>query len=224
MSTFHLINFGCRASHADGAAIKKQLMARGFSESEAEASEVAVLNTCTVTATADAEVRQVIWRIHRSNPQCKILVTGCYAQRAADEISSLPGVTWVIGNSHKHALVNILTGYPGTSATTEDLSFPDEPQGNSTPSADMEAAPERPLVLVGEIGETFHFAPVFGDDRTRPTLKVQDGCNARCSFCIIPKVRGESRSMSPDKVIEQVRELERNGYKEIVLSGINLGS
>ncbi len=224
MSTFHLINFGCRASHADGAAVKRQLMARGFSEADAEASEVAVLNTCTVTAAADAEVRQVIRRIHRSNPQCKILVTGCYAQRAADEIAALPGVTWVVGNSHKHTLVNILTGNPNTFTASEGLSFHDGPQDGGTPSAEMETAPEQPLVLVGEIGDTFHFAPVFCDDRTRPTLKVQDGCNARCSFCIIPQVRGESRSMKPDKVIEQVRELEQNGYKEIVLSGINLGS
>jgi threonylcarbamoyladenosine tRNA methylthiotransferase MtaB len=223
MSTFHLINFGCRASHADGAAIKKQLMARGFSEAEAESSEVAVLNTCTVTAAADAEVRQVIRRIHRSNPQCKILVTGCYAQRAANEISSLPGVTWVIGNSHKHTLVNILTGNPNSRAARGASPFPDGPQdgGSSSP---IETALARPRVLVGEIGDTFHFAPVFGDDRTRPTLKIQDGCNARCSFCIIPQVRGESRSLSPDKVVEQVRDLEQNGYKEIVLSGINLGS
>ncbi len=224
MSTFHLINFGCRASHADGAAIKRQLMARGFSEADAEASEVAVLNTCTVTAAADAEVRQVIRRIHRSNPQCKILVTGCYAQRGADEIAALPGVNWVVGNSHKHTLVNILTGDLNTFTASECLSFPDGPQDSGTLSAEMGTAPEQPLVLVGEIGDTFHFAPVFGDDRTRPTLKVQDGCNARCSFCIIPQVRGESRSMMPGKVIEQVRDLEQNGYKEIVLSGINLGS
>ena len=225
MSTFHLINFGCRASHADGAAIKKQLMARGFSEADAKATDVAVLNTCTVTAAADAEVRQVIRRIHRINPQCKVLVTGCYAQRAADEIAKLPGVTWVIGNSHKHTLVNILSGDTGANVAAESSAFPVGLQdGDSATLSGMEIPPTQPLVLVGEIGDTFHFAPVFGDDRTRPTLKVQDGCNARCSFCVIPHVRGESRSMQPHKVIEQVRELERDGYKEIVLSGINLGS
>jgi threonylcarbamoyladenosine tRNA methylthiotransferase MtaB len=83
---------------------------------------------------------------------------------------------------------------------------------------------QQPTILVGEITEEFHFAPVFPDDRTRPTLKIQDGCNARCSFCVIPSVRGRSRSLAPEKVVEQVRELERSGYKEIVLSGINLGS
>ncbi|HXH48397.1 MAG TPA: tRNA (N(6)-L-threonylcarbamoyladenosine(37)-C(2))-methylthiotransferase MtaB [Terriglobia bacterium] len=225
MSTFHLINFGCRASHADGAAIKKQLMAKGFSEAAPEASEVAVLNTCTVTASADAEVRQVIRRIHRANPDCRILVTGCYAQRAADEIAKLPGVNWVIGNSHKHALAQILSGNDSAGAAPEN---PPSPGGQSTDSeaafAGFQNQTGEPLVLVGEIGDTFHFAPVFADDRTRPTLKVQDGCNARCAFCVIPHVRGESRSMEPGKVIDQVRELAQNGYKEIVLSGINLGS
>jgi len=220
MSTFHLINFGCRASHADGAAIKKQLMVKGFREASAEASEIAVLNTCTVTATADAEVRQVIRRIHRANPGCRILVTGCYAQRACDEIAKLPGVNWVIGNSHKHTLAQILSGDAGTAGPLSS-----EKQTDSEASIpDPETRETHTLVLVGEIGETFHFAPVFADDRTRPTLKVQDGCNARCAFCIIPQVRGESRSMDPEKVIEQVRELEQKGYQEVVLSGINLGS
>ena len=225
MSSFHLINFGCRASHADGAAIKKQLLVKGFNEAGPESSEVAVLNSCTVTAAADAEVRQVIRRIHRANPQCKIVVTGCYAQRSADEIARLPGVTWVIGNSHKHTLVNILTGDAGTVGTTTTGDAPVEAGHGEPPfSSDVESDAAQPVVLVGEIGDTFHFAPVFGDDRTRPTLKVQDGCNARCSFCVIPHVRGQSRSMDPGKVIEQVCELEQNGYKEIVLSGINLGS
>jgi threonylcarbamoyladenosine tRNA methylthiotransferase MtaB len=225
MSTFHLINFGCRASHADGTAIKKQLMVKGFSEASPEASEVAVLNTCTVTAAADAEVRQIIRRIHRSNPDCKILVTGCYAQRAAGEIANLPGVTWVIGNSHKHTLVEILSGDIRSGTAAEDYPFPKELRsGDGTLLPHLECKATQPLVMVGEVGDTFHFAPVFADDRTRPTLKVQDGCNARCSFCVIPQVRGKSCSMEPGRVIEQIRELEQNGYKEIVLSGINLGS
>ena len=225
MSSFHLINFGCRASHADGAAIKKQLTVKGFREVGADGSDVVVLNTCTVTAAADAEVRQVIRRIHRTNPNSRILVTGCYAQRAPDEIAKLPGVSWVIGNSHKHALVQIVTGESGTVTARTDVPASEVPQPNAqTAVPDIGPRPAQPLVLVGEIGDTFHFAPVFADDRTRPTMKVQDGCNARCAFCVIPHVRGESRSMEPDKVIEQVRELEQNGYKEIVLSGINLGS
>ena len=199
MSTFQLLNFGCRASQADGAAIKKQLLESGLQEVEdVAASQVAILNTCTVTARADAEIRQLVRRIHRANPLCRILVTGCYAQRSPAEIAQLGGVAWVVGNSHKHLIADLLRS--------------------------SLQAPQPLTVLVGEITDEFHFAPVFPDDRTRPTLKIQDGCNARCSFCVIPSVRGRSRSLAPEKVIEQARELERSGYKEIVLSGINLGS
>src|SRR5207302_329941 len=109
MATFHLLNFGCRASQADGAALKAQLLQAGLDEAPgAESSDLAVLNTCTVTAVADAEVRRVVRRIHRSNPRCRILVTGCYAQRAPHEIARLEGVAWVVGNSHKHAVAELV--------------------------------------------------------------------------------------------------------------------
>jgi threonylcarbamoyladenosine tRNA methylthiotransferase MtaB len=262
MSTFHLINFGCRASQADGAALKRQLLEAGLGEAAtAEESHVAVLNTCTVTATADAEVRQVIRRIHRVNPGCRILVTGCYAQRAPEEIAKLPGVAWVVGNSHKHLVREVLKEQEPGVRSRESEGRPAETLVHIQPSRAASGAvnemnglhliskpenraaspePQTPKsepcipdsklstletaqVLVGEITEEFHFAPVFADDHTRPTLKVQDGCDARCSFCIIPEVRGPSRSLAPEKVIEQVRELERAGYQEVVLSGINLG-
>jgi threonylcarbamoyladenosine tRNA methylthiotransferase MtaB len=259
MATFQILNFGCRASQADGAALKKQLLDSGLHEAEdAAASEVAIVNTCTVTGRADAEVRQLVRRIHRANPRCRILVTGCYAQRSPAEIAQLGGVTWVVGNSHKHSIADLIgadlrqeSGFrsqdsgdrsekPETgSYGSEGMQHPELIQiqplearpadlnhtaGFFTPPSAQPSAPQRPLVLVGEISEEFHFAPVFPDDRTRPTLKIQDGCNARCSFCVIPSVRGRSRSLSPEKVAEQVRELESSGYKEIVLSGINLGS
>ena len=109
MATFHILNFGCRASQADGAALKQQLLQAGLLEvASVEESAVAILNTCTVTASADAEVRQFVRRIHRRNPQCRILVTGCYAQRAPEEIAQLEGVAWVVGNSHKHLVSTIL--------------------------------------------------------------------------------------------------------------------
>lgn len=248
-TTFHLFNFGCRASQADGAALKKQLLDAGLKECKSlDQSQVAVVNTCTVTAAADAEVRQVIRRIHRANPSCRILVTGCYAQRAPEEIAQLAGVTWVIGNSHKHGVAELLRAFctegPRSSMGAQRAPRPEQ-AGSLTQFVQIQAGwrvAEKRLprlgtketsepahtsfaqVLVGEIPDRFHFAPVFPDDRTRPTLKVQDGCNARCSFCIIPEVRGRSRSLAPEKVIEQVRDLVANGYKEIVLSGINLGS
>ncbi|HVB29473.1 MAG TPA: tRNA (N(6)-L-threonylcarbamoyladenosine(37)-C(2))-methylthiotransferase MtaB [Terriglobia bacterium] len=225
MRTFHLLSFGCRASQADGAAIKKQLILGGFQETGPEESQIAVLNTCTVTAAADAEARQVIRRLHRHNPHCRILVTGCYAQRASDEIARLPGVAWVIGNSHKHTVADILLREIGRSTSAENSPVPVEPPlGNEAVLPIFKPRKAPATVLVGEIGDAFHFAPVFADDRTRPTLKIQDGCNARCAFCVIPHVRGESRSLEPEKVIEQIRKLEQDGFQEIVLSGINLGS
>ena len=225
MASFHLRNFGCRASQADGAALKRQLLEAGLEEAEAATeSDVAVLNTCTVTATADAEVRQLIRRIHRTNPNCRILVTGCYAQRASAEIAGLEGVAWVVGNSHKHAIAEVLVGIrPALSHADRHNQLRRLEQA---PRRSPEALPpgEGAQVLVGEISDAFHFAPAFPDDRTRPTLKVQDGCNARCSFCIIPDVRGPSRSLAPAQATEQVRALHERGFKEIVLSGINLGS
>lgn len=250
MATFHLLNFGCRASQADGAALKRQLLEAGLAEVRGvQPSDFAVLNTCTVTANADAEVRQVIRRIHRANPQCRIVVTGCYAQRAPQEISQLQGVAWVVGNSHKHILHGLLKSELGLSVESSDaagrefevlnqssaknsglVQIQDYGVRRRAPVVESALEPALPVLhprgrmMVGDISEEFHFIPVFPDDRTRPTLKVQDGCNARCAFCVIPYVRGSSRSLAPEKVIEQVRELERAGFQEVVLSGINLGS
>jgi threonylcarbamoyladenosine tRNA methylthiotransferase MtaB len=235
VKTFHLTSFGCRASQADGDALKIQLADAGFAEAaDAASSDVAVLNTCTVTAAADAEVRQIIRRIHRANPDCRILVTGCYAQRAPKETAGLEGVAWVIGNSHKHRLADILRAEGElwrTQPAREEAPAKGTLEACTTrqPAA-LSAVTERASsdsgaqVIVGEIDAEFHFAPAVPDDRTRPTLKVQDGCDARCAFCIIPTVRGKSRSLPPDRVVEEVRQLERRGFQEVVLSGINLGS
>lgn len=241
-TTFCVLNFGCRASYADGVALRGQLLEAGLEEAErGKPSDLAVLNTCTVTSTADAEVRQVIRRIHRSNPRCQILVTGCYAQRASGEIAELPGVTWVVGNSHKHAVVELVRTHFGrhlashTPADREPLA--EKAALETTPGAEFIQISQVPpvtqpsQVIVGEISREFHFTPALlldgtqrgADDRTRPNLKVQDGCNARCSFCVIPQVRGASRSLPPSLAVAQIRDFERHGYKEVVLSGINLG-
>jgi len=195
-------NFGCRATQADGAALEALLDARGLDAAAARAlADLVILNTCTVTASADDDVRQTIRRVHRENPAARILVTGCYAQRAPEELTALPGVEWVVGNSHKRQIADLVTIGAGTEAY----------HGN---------------ILIGDIFAEREFlsAPVedAAGDRTRPNLKIQDGCNNRCSFCIIPFVRGRSRSAPAAEVIEQVRGLARR-YREIVLSGINLG-
>ena len=207
MARFVIQNFGCRATQADGAALEAQLAARGFECANGRhAADFVILNTCTVTASADEDVRQALRRAHRENPQSRILVTGCYAQRAPEELASLPGVEWVVGNSHKTEIAGLL-----------DEAARERPN---------DAAPYHGQILVGDIfaRPDFLTAPVMdaAQDRTRPNLKIQDGCNNRCSFCIIPFVRGRSRSSTPDLVVEQVRNLAPR-YREVVLSGINLG-
>lgn len=193
-------SFGCRASQADGAAIEASLERRGFFVVREQAdADLVVLNTCTVTHAADLDARRAIRSLHRDYPNAEILVTGCYAQRAPDELAQLEGVHWVVGNSHKTNIAEIV------SARREDY---------------------HGQVLVSDISTRTEFIanPVRNayDDRTRPNLKVQDGCGNRCSFCIIPSVRGRSRSAPLDSVLEQVSDLAER-YCEIVLSGINLG-
>ena len=174
------------------------LTAKGLARAgERAAADLVILNTCTVTAAADEDVRHTVNRVHRENPAARILVTGCYAQRAPEELAALPGVEWVVGNSHKTQIGDLVT-----------------------------SAPYHGNIHVGDIFAQHDFlsAPVedAAGDRTRPNLKIQDGCNNRCSFCIIPFVRGRSRSAPAAQVVEQVRALAER-YREVVLSGINLG-
>ena len=200
MASFHVQNFGCRASQADGAAIESDLVRQGLERvPNSSQAELVVLNSCTVTALADEDLRKAVHRVHRENPDARILVTGCYAQRAPEELSVLPGVYWVVGNSHKVRIPEIV---------------------------DQHHPHYHGEIHIGDIFAQHDFlsAPVedAAGDRTRPNLKIQDGCNNRCSFCIIPFVRGRSRSAPVDQVVSQVRALAAR-YREVVLSGINLG-
>ena len=226
MSSFYVENFGCRATQADGAALEQQFLDRGLRPARDSAdAEWVVLNTCAVTASAEQDARAAIRRIRRKNPSSKIVVTGCYAQRVPNEVAALPGVTQVIGNSDKHNLAQI-----ALDAKSEKDSYR---QGTFIPLSELAAGPDSRLnSLAAEIFVSDIFAhtellaaPVFesANDRTRPNLKVQDGCNNRCSFCIIPSLRGRSRSLPAEKVIRQVQQLVDGGYREVVISGINLG-
>jgi len=212
MRRFFIQNFGCRATQADGAALQGLLERQGLAEAgDAQAADLVILNTCTVTAAADDDVRKSIHRVHRENPGARILVTGCYAQRAPAELAAIQGVDWVVGNSHKTHIPEIIQPF------AEGLVAEGLPAG---------PAPFHGQVHVGDIFDSTEFlsAPVddaFGD-RSRPNLKIQDGCSNVCTFCIIPAVRGRNRSMPVEQVLEQVRSLARN-YAEIVLTGINLG-
>jgi len=203
MKRFFVQNFGCRATQADGAALEVQLAGRGLTASDVrEAADLVILNTCTVTAEADSDARSTIRRVHRENPGARILVTGCYAQRAPDELAKMPGVEWVVGNSHKTQIAELVAGevdYHGQIVISDVMQ-----------TRDILSAP-----VVNPDAEST-------GDRTRPNLKIQDGCHNRCSFCIIPFVRGKSRYSGADQIVEQVRALSSK-YKEVVLSGINLG-
>jgi threonylcarbamoyladenosine tRNA methylthiotransferase MtaB len=224
VSAFFVQNFGCRATQADGALIERQLAGKGLTRSSSPAqADLVILNTCTVTAAADQDARAAIRHVRRENPSAKILVTGCYAQRAPQEVAALPGVTWVVGNSHKQQVAEIATSAaPADFIPLDFVSL--ESLALSSPA----------FTVIGDVFAHTSFthtdllaAPVMEGDgpsaKTRPNLKVQDGCDNRCSFCIIPSVRGHSRSMKLERVLDEARALTAAGYREIVLSGINLG-
>lgn len=231
MTKFWVQNFGCRATLADAAEIEHHLSSKGYTQSESlEAADVVVLNTCTVTASADRQARQAIREVQRDNHGARIVVTGCYAQRAPDEIAGLPGVTHVVGNAHQRNIADLLGMDSGgaflpVSHLQNGWKFPVTGAAKIAKikttqiltSAIIAAAP--PLTAL----------PMPDDEppgagRTRATLKIQDGCDHHCAYCIIPAVRGRSRSMRAGDVVEQVRSLALSEYREVVLSGINLGS
>ena len=221
--------------------MERQFSERGLERAaRPEEAGIVVLNTCTVTAAADRDARAAIRRIHRENPGCQILVTGCYAQRAPQEIAELPGVNWVVGNSHKQAVADVATCAAAKTGSPRPLfSAGLEAWRDTNLSQDASFVPlarltteNRELATENRIWVSDIFAhtqllaaPVFdaANERTRPNLKVQDGCDNRCSFCIIPYVRGQSRSLELKEVIREVTQLVAAGYREIVISGINLG-
>lgn len=236
MLTFHIENFGCRATQADAAAIERQLLDLGYARAaHAGGADVVIVNTCTVTAAADSQAREAMRRIHRATPGARIVATGCYAQRAPEELAVLPGIAWVVGNSHQAQIASLLapSRFPRES--------PAEPRLGGVPRASqipislvqLDAAPPSlesgpAKILTGDILalSDVHVAPIIGREggRTRPVLKIQDGCNHRCAYCVIPLVRGRSRSLPPARVVDEIRRLAAAGAKEVVLSGIDLGS
>lgn len=224
MPGYYVENFGCRATQADGAALERQFEQSGIARASAVAqASVVVLNTCTVTVAADQDARAAIRRVQRQNPDAKIVVTGCYAQRAPKEVAALPGVSIVIGNSHKHQLAEI--------ALQPIIFNADACATTFVPVDALASFGQRPIFVSDIFAHTeLLAAPVFDvasfsheGERTRPNLKVQDGCDNRCSFCVIPYVRGQSRSLPLDRIIQEVQGLVQSGYREVVISGINLG-
>ncbi len=195
------------------------------------AADVVIVNTCSVTEEADREARAFIRRAHRRNPAARIVVTGCYAQRAPEEVAALPGVAAVVGNSHKSLVPEIAQQVSG-SASRQVSESAGQQVGRSASDGFVDV---RTIATQAKIGTV----PVWADDRfahsfleeaqvvpgaqTRPNLKIQEGCGNRCTFCVIPQTRGGSRSLEAEKVLEQVRGFVAAGGNELVLSGINLG-
>ena len=240
MAGFHIENFGCRAARADGEAVSDRLSAVGHCVQQSSRADVVIVNTCSVTSEADREARAYIRRAHRLNPQARIIVTGCYAQRAPEELAGLQGVSAVVGNSHKALVPRIAVELMGTQdedGHVKGTGF--SPYGNSK-SLDGALAPEAPFVPIESLlSRGSARAQIFANDRfahsfleeaqvlpgeqTRPNLKIQEGCGNRCSFCVIPQTRGSSRSLPAEAVLRQVNGFVAAGGKELVLSGINLG-
>lgn len=197
---FAIVTFGCRVNQADSTDIERQLRAAGGRPAAAEHADLVVVNTCSVTASADHGARKLIRRISRLNPSVRIVATGCYASRAAGDLEALPGVAAVIPNRDKSALVPTLRRHPAVADLTTAVRFGD----GDGPCGDH--------ILPGASG------------RTTYTLRVQTGCDEACAYCIIPSTRGSGRSMPLERVLEEVDRIESDGFKEATLTGVHIGS
>ena len=194
---FSIVTFGCRVNQADSLAIEAILRGAGGEESPASAADLVVVNTCSVTCSADQGARQTIRRVARENPQARIVATGCYATRSPQDLGALPGVLRVVRNGDKLE--------PGAWASSLE--------GMST--AERFGA--------GDGGCGARLTPGV-QGRTAFTLRVQTGCDEQCSYCIIPSTRGSGRSVPIEAVVTEVGRIAASGFKEVALTGVHLGS
>ncbi|PKL88380.1 MAG: tRNA (N(6)-L-threonylcarbamoyladenosine(37)-C(2))-methylthiotransferase MtaB [Ignavibacteriae bacterium HGW-Ignavibacteriae-2] len=195
---FHTL--GCKLNYSETSTIANQFLENGFSIVDfKEDADVYVLNTCTVTESAEKECRQLVRRVLRQNPNAFIAVTGCYAQLRPEEISSIEGVDAVLGSHEKFKILSL---------------FDDFNKKN------LSCIYVTPIEKLEEFNSSFSTETI---GRTRAYFKVQDGCDYKCTFCTIPLARGKSRSMQTDSVVEQFSNFLANGYKEIILTGVNVG-
>jgi threonylcarbamoyladenosine tRNA methylthiotransferase MtaB len=210
---YAIVTFGCRVNQADSLRLEEQLLARGGAAVSLDRAELVVVNTCSVTATADQGARQTLRRIARVNPHARIVATGCYATRCADEVAALPNVVRVVRNDDK---LEFLRG-----ARASVASEPRERSGAPASERAGEFEGRSPSNEDGPCGALIE-PGVAG--RTAFTLRVQTGCEERCSYCIIPATRGRSRSVPLDAVLAEVGRIANAGFKEIALTGVHLGS
>lgn len=193
---YAVVTFGCRVNQADSLGFEEALQQRGGCPVPAERADLVVVNSCSVTCSADQGARQAIRRIARSNPEARIVVTGCYATRQPDEVATLPGVVRVVANPEKERFGELVDRLEWTTA---------ERFGEGDGNCGLAIEP-------GVAG------------RTAYTLRVQTGCAETCSYCIIPVTRGAPRSVAPPALLGEVRRVAAAGFKEIVLTGVHLGS
>ncbi len=216
--------FGCKLNQCETAGIRAQFTEPGYTVvSFDEPADVVIINTCSVTGRADAQARQLIRRVVRDRPDTKLVVTGCYAQRAPHAVAAIPGVTLVAGNGEKDRLRGIVDDLGWWQAGGRAVGAA-EGASNSEPGTPPE--PAGPVVAVADLRKTqrsFDLSPVEFGERTRAYVRVQDGCDAACSFCIIPHIRGRSTSLDRGAAVGRVARLVEEGFREVILTGIHLG-
>lgn len=192
---------GCKVNQYETESIKNQLLTKGYTETAfEEKAEIYIVNSCTVTSVADRKTRNMLRRAKKINPRGIVIVTGCYAQTNSKELLEMEEIDYVIGNSDKNAIVNFI----------EDIE-------NRT----MEKVKNHNIFLDSEYTE-YEFATLR--EMSRAYVKIQDGCNNFCSYCKIPFARGKSRSRKKENIIKEIEKLVEEGFKEIILIGINLGA
>jgi len=212
---YSVVTFGCRVNQADSLGFEEELLASGAVTAAPQDADLVIVNSCSVTASADQGTRQTIRRIARDNPGARIVVTGCYATRRPDEVSALPGVERVVPNDDKPRLIQLLRRTEETGESAKNA----ERNAFSAISADSAVRSGRDGD--GPCGATIE-PGVAG--RTAFTLRVQTGCAEPCSYCIIPTTRGTPRSVSVDAILGEVDRVTAAGFKEIALTGVHLGS
>ncbi|QBD78063.1 tRNA (N(6)-L-threonylcarbamoyladenosine(37)-C(2))-methylthiotransferase MtaB [Ktedonosporobacter rubrisoli] len=244
-TTFAVTTLGCKVNQADSEAISEQMSSSGYVQRDFnDVADIYIVNTCTVTHLGDRSSRQLIAQAHRRHPDALLVVTGCYAELNPKAVAALPGVDLVIGNKDKDALVKIIEERDKTSSADQ----PESPISTASSArmlpivpldtqhigsdgvltfqpAEDEPQPDNPAPLspFTDSTQTAEAANARLFSRTRVQMKVQDGCNNRCTYCIVPYVRGQSRSRSIASVVEHVQRKVRAGFQEIVLTGIHLG-
>jgi len=203
MPKFKITTLGCKVNQAESEAIAQDLLtSKRLTARDREAADICIVNTCAVTQKAAMQSRQAVRRAIRANPNAQIIVTGCYAQTAPQEIKAIDGVSYIVGQGEKHTIGRIIR-------TAGDR------------------APGHAMCICGDIRKKRPFASLPMANtvlRTRFFLKIQDGCDACCAYCIVPQARGRSRSMPLENVLENIGKLARAGYREVVLTGIHLGA